>query len=106
MQGAMMTKQQDRDATVDVVGQLEQTQPVHGRRAFFGKAGAAAVGGALVVSGKAEAQSDGGIPDLRALNDTGGDLNQQLRRQTFRLRVERAKANYDQAIPNHQNNGD
>jgi hypothetical protein len=102
----MMTKQQDREAAADAAGQPEQTSTVRGRRAFFGKAGAATLGGALVASGQALAQSDGGIPDVRALGESGGDLNQQLRRQTFRLRVERAKANYDQAIPNHQNNGD
>jgi hypothetical protein len=36
----------------------------------------------------------------------GHDLNQQLKAHTYRLRVERAKANYDVPVPKHVNNGD
>lgn len=77
-----------------------------GRRSFFGKAGSLAVGGALAASGTAHAQGDAAVPDLRVLSQSGGDLNEQLRRNTLRVRVARAKANYDQPVPNHLANGD
>lgn len=73
------------------------------RRDFIGTAGKLAITGAL--AGGVEAAQATDLPD-RLLNWPGGDLDQQLKNKTYRLRLERAQANHNVPVPRHLNNGD
>lgn len=77
---------------------------VPARRQFIGAAGKLAVTGALVSSGIETSQAAADTERFPGL--PGGDLDQQLRAKTYRLRLERAKANHDVPVPRHLNNGD
>jgi hypothetical protein len=85
--------------------------PTTTRRALLGNAGKLAAGG-LLASGAAASHANpddgrsGGIPDLRELNERGGDSNRQLLRKTLRVRVERAQSNHQRGVPQHRANGD
>ncbi|KQV85540.1 twin-arginine translocation pathway signal protein [Rhizobacter sp. Root1221] len=78
-------------------------EPKPARRQFLGATAALAVGGSAAA---AEPRAADGAPDLSPLRERGGDLNQQLRRKTLKVRVDRAKANYDEPIARHPTNGD
>lgn len=82
------------------------------RRGFIGSGSRLAVGGALASAGVAQATTPSGgadpagLPSLDGLRERGGDANRQLLRRTLRVRVERAKANFDAGVPRHRSNGD
>lgn len=86
---------------------VHETLAAPERRGFIGAAGKAAAVGALGSAGALSGAQATELEDLRGLiAERRGDINQQLRAKTYKVRVERAKANHEVSIPNHRNNGD
>ncbi|MGC4061736.1 MAG: twin-arginine translocation pathway signal protein [Aquabacterium sp.] len=77
--------------------------PLSGRRHFMGTAGVLAVGGALIAK---PAASDTTQANDHFFNIRSADLDQQLKLNTYRLRIDRAKENFEQPLPPHHANGD
>ncbi|CAN7356005.1 twin-arginine translocation pathway signal protein [Rhizobacter sp. LjRoot28] len=76
--------------------------PLTARRRFLGSTAAA-----LAAAGTATGTSAATPLDALAVRGAaGGDANEQLRRKTLRVRLDRARANHDVPVPRHPTNGD
>lgn len=89
------------------------------RRRFMSAAGSLTLGSTLAAGTAATAQpvsprpfspttpaTPGGLPRLDALGERGGDANRRLLVQNLRVRVERAKDNFDEGLAQLRHNGD
>lgn len=80
--------------------------PLPARRHFMSKASVLAVSSALITKPEVSGATEANDHFFNGLIGRGIGLDQQLKLNTYHLRIDRAKENFERPLPQHHNNGD